>query len=312
MSFAVAHQSLTYALRALYRRPPRWLGYVLAGTAVLAAAADFAMTRTAARLSRVRPPDVEEELLRLLRERREGMRREREAKKEVSRYLMEEGNPDLDTDCFSCASAHIAGMRAALENAAEAYRREGRCGPECQRWLEMAVEEPAALLARDWTEERKPRWPEEHRRLVEEYTSRITEVQQRLIRPERQELVRAAALLTEAIRFAQAGDALDHPEVKWRLAEAEACLTAAERVDPGVYDAETAQALRRLRQDISNKIATVDDLVEAARRAREISKRANAEDFQRLSQQEIQELAEKAREIHLSFRRDREAKAHAG
>lgn len=305
MSFTAAHQSLTYALRAFYRRPPRWLGYVLAGTAILAAAADLAASRTAVRLARARIPDADEEILRLLRQRLESLKREQEAKREVSRYLMEEGNPDLDTDCFSCASAHIAGMRAALENAAEAYAREGKCGPECQRWLEMAVEEPAALFARDWTDERKQRWPEEHRRIVDEFSARIAEIQARLLRPERQELVRASALLSEAVRFAQAGDSLDHPEVRWRLAEAEAALVAAERSDPGSFDPDTAQALRRLRQTVSNKIFTTEDVIRAAREARQLARSANSEDFSRISHDELKELAEKAREVHLSFRERR-------
>lgn len=307
MSFTGAHQSLTYALRAFYPRPPRWLGYVLAGTAIAAAVADLTAYRMARKERRL--PDVDEEIARLLRERIESLKREREAKKAVSRYLMEEGNPDPDTDCFSCASAHIAGMRASLENAAEAAEKEGGCGAECRRWLEMAVEEPAALFARDWTEERKQRWPEEQRRVVDEFKPRVEAIQKRILGDERHELVRASALLNEAVRFARAGDGIDHPEVRWRLAEAEACLVAAERVDPGTFDPETAQALRRLRQEVSNRVETPDDVVRVAQAARELAKQANSPVFERLTADKLRALAEEAKTVHLEFRERRLAYA---
>lgn len=226
--------------------------------------------------------------------------------RQTSRYLMEEGNQNVDTDCFSCASAHLAGMEGGLTRAQHAAEREGECGPECQSWLHFAVQEPSALLARDWTPERVARYPQEQQDLIGRLTPQIRDVQRRIVGgDQRQALVDATWELKEASRFTQSGDPLEHPQVDARLAAAEEHLVTGERLRVGTFDPETATALRRLRQAVSNDVTSPDALVQVADRADDVSRQANAPVYQQMRPQDLAAMADQVKALRADFLSER-------
>lgn len=232
-------------------------------------------------------------------------RREADRLRTESRYLREEG-ASPDTDCFSCATAHLAGMEGALRRAAKEAQKEGGCGPNCQRWVHIAAQEPAALFARDWTPEKKQKLPPEQKALLERYAPRVEETMKKIApTPEGEGVLKAAALLKEAIRFAEAGDDIRHLEVEWRRLNAEAELSAAERLRPGTLPPEVSQNLRRLRQHVGSGITGTEKLIEAARKADELSLKANALAWERLDPSELERLADEVRAIRAGFASER-------
>jgi len=221
----------------------------------------------------------------------------------ASRYLTEE-DATTDTDCFSCATAHLAGMEGALRRAARVAEERGTCDEECQRWLHLAAQEPAALLARDWTPQKHAKLPPEQRRVVESFEPRIRDLQRRLLDgpalEQREALVEGTVLLKEATRFTAAGDPLDHPEVQPRIADAVSDLAAAERLQIGVWDDRLATRLRRVRQQASRP-ETPNQLVEAAREADAVSLEANRQVFASRSPADLRRLADEVRRLRDKF-----------
>jgi len=223
----------------------------------------------------------------------------------TSKYLAEEGSTP-DTDCFSCATAHLAGMEGALRRAAREAEKEGHCGPSCQKWVHIAAQEPAALFARDWTKEKYEKLPPDQKRLLEKYAPAVEEQMKKIApTPEGEGVLRAAALLKESIRFAEAGDDIRHPEVEWRRLQAEAELSAAERLRPGTLPPGLSQDLRRLRRDVGSNITSVDKLIDAAKRADSLSLAVNSQSWQNLSPKDLEEIANNVSHIRASFAADR-------
>ena len=224
---------------------------------------------------------------------------------QTSKYLAEEG-ASPDTDCFSCATAHLAGMEGALRRAAREAEKEGHCGPSCQKWVHIAAQEPAALFARDWTKEKYEKLPPEQRRIIEKYAPAVEEQMKKIApTPEGEGILRAAALLKESIRFAEAGDNINHPEVEWRRLQAEAELSAAERLNPGTLPAEISQDLRRLRRDVGSNITSVEKLIDAAKRADSLSLTVNSQSWRELSPKDLEAIADNISHIRVSFAADR-------
>jgi hypothetical protein len=221
-----------------------------------------------------------------------------------SRYLQEEG-ATADTDCFRCATAHLAGMEGALRRGARVAERGGTCDDECQRWLHLAAQEPSALFARDWTPAKHATLPPEQRAVVDAFEPRIRSVQRDLLGgapalEQREALVDGAVLLKESTRFLAAGDGLDHPEVQPRLADAVSDLTAGERLEVGVFPDALAARLRRVRQAASRP-ESPDQVVEAARAADEVSLEVNRQAFGRKSPEELRALADQVRRLRDDF-----------
>ncbi len=230
-----------------------------------------------------------------------------------SRYLMEEGAANLDEDCFSCATAHLAGVEGGLLRAAAEAERAGACGPECQKWLNFAVQEPAALWARDWTPERYRRSPEAERSVIDRFGPRIAELQRDMMAgpaaDQRQALVNGTVMLKEAVRFAEGGDSLDHPEVVWRQQRAEADLVAAERLRVGALAPDASQDLRHLRQDVGNGLGSTADLIHAGNRGDSLAERVNGPAFAAMTPEQIRTLAGRAHQIKADFTAQRRAMA---
>lgn len=233
-------------------------------------------------------------------------RREADTMKQASKYLAEEGSTP-DTDCFSCATAHLAGMEGALRRAAkEAEKEGGKCGPSCQKWVHIAAQEPAALFARDWTEEKYDKLPPEQKRLLDRYSPQVEEQMKKIApTPEGEGVLKAAALLKESIRFAEAGDDIRHPEVEWRRLEAEAELSAAERLRPGTLTPDIAQDLRHLRQAVGSGITDTGRLVDAAKKADELSLKINSRAWGEMTADDLLSVAEAMHDIRSSFAADR-------
>lgn len=227
-----------------------------------------------------------------------------------SRYLMEEGASRLDEDCFSCATAHMAAMEGALKRAEEQIRRTGTCDEECSRWLMLAAQEPSALFARDWTEQRYATTPEDQRRVIDRYTPRLQDIQRALLgsdreAPQREAVLSAAAMLKESTRFTSAGDDISHPEVEWRRLRAEADLTAAERVRVGSWPAQTATQLRRLRQQVGSGITSPDAMQRAAQQADDLAREVASPALTRLSAEDVQRLRAQVAAMRTDFSADR-------
>jgi|GEM_PF-1455236 len=226
-----------------------------------------------------------------------------------SRYLREEGKTSVDTDCFSCSSAHLAGLAGALHQAAKAAEQAGTCDPACQKWLTLAAQEPGILLEHDWPEGKQ--WPGVQQAVVDQYRPQVEAFHQTLLggddaAAQRQALLLAAAGLKEATRFTRSGDPLDHPEVEARRRRAEQYLATAERLDVTAFDDDTFTRLRRLRQAVSNAINTPEDLVRVAGEADQVARTAAQAAFAQRTPAEIRALAEQAQALHAAYTADRQ------
>lgn len=211
-------------------------------------------------------------------------------------YLLEEGKDSVDTDCWSCASGHMAAMEGSLRRAAQETDQAGSCDEECQRCLELACEEPAALAALDWDDASVARFPPEQQAVVSKHLPRLQGLAATILdgphRLERGELVEGAALLKESVRFtaaerrralesgASAAEAdlaaVRQVEVERRRADAEAHLATAERLSVTAFSADVSDDLRHVRQDVANRMHAPAALASAGERASDVARRANA------------------------------------
>jgi hypothetical protein len=300
MSYTQAYASVSYALLNAFPQSElvrKALG--LAGAAAMGA--DYFLSKRAQRLKQL------ENEQNIYLKQAELYRREADKLRNGtgSKYLAEEGATP-DTDCFSCATAHLAGMEGALRRAAKEAEKEGRCAPPCQKWVHVAAQEPAALFARDWTKEKYEKLPPEQKRLLDKYSPKVEEQMRKIApTPEGEGVLKAAALLKESIRFAEAGDDIRHPEVEWRRLEAEAELSAAERLRPGTLPPDVAQELRRLRQMVGSGITDAKTLTEAAKKADELSLKINAPAWERMTAEQLKSIAENMHEIRAEFAAER-------
>jgi len=319
VSYTGAYMALARGLAAAVPNPPKWLAYASTGAAMAARAADLANAWH--RRDVPEPEPVEDRLIRFYQEKAEALRKQQassvqqaspEASQQegtrTSRYLREEGH-SVDTDCFSCASSHLAGQAAALRQAADEAAREGGCGPRCQQWVAWAVTEPSALFARDWTPERARAWPADQRAVVERFSPRIRDLQRKVLdgphADQRAALVEADALLNESVRFVQSGDPLDHPEVDARIRGAEQNLVLAERADVSAFDPDTATELRHLRQDVGSRVTTPAELIEASVRARQLNERVNLPVYAALTPDRLGVMADEAQRVYDDFKDER-------
>jgi hypothetical protein len=227
-----------------------------------------------------------------------------------SRYLAEEGQPTGDTDCFNCASAHLAAFAGALAQAATAAERAGTCDDSCQRWMQLALQEPGILLEHDWPATK--RWPEAQQAVVDRYRPQVQALWQESLgtdsTAESVTLVAlAAAGLKEATRFTRAGDPVDHPEVERRRLQAEQALASAERLDIRAWDAETATAIRRLRQQVSGGLTDNEALVQAAAQADRLALTLSARQAAQVPPARLRALADRAQALHQQFAAERRA-----
>jgi hypothetical protein len=224
----------------------------------------------------------------------------------ASRYLMEEGSTNIATDCFACASGHLAATKAAIERAKQSMKN-GTCGDECRKWLNIGAQETAALLAKDWTDEKIQSQPEHKKRVLEKYKAEVREVMTDMLggSDQAQLINEAAGLIDETLRFTNSGDPLDHPEVDGRLKAAESSLAAAERMDIAAYDTETANKIRSVRQAIGNKVNTPEDLKTVRAQARDLVETVNKRVFENLDNGKIIELRERTSKIYNGFKEDR-------
>jgi hypothetical protein len=222
-----------------------------------------------------------------------------------SKYLAEEG-ASPDTDCFSCATAHLAGTEGALRRAAQEAKKEGGCGPDCQKWMNIAAQEPAAMLLRDWTPEKRQKLPPDQRALLDRYAPKVEEIARKITpAPEGEGVLRAAALLKESVRFAEAGDDVRHPEVESRRLAAEAELAAAERLRPGSLHPSISQSLRQVRRRVGSGITDTKSLIEAAKQADELSLNTNSHTWHGMHPRDLERLADEVHTIRARFAEDR-------
>lgn len=314
MGYMNAHATTAYAVQQAFPNAPAWVGKATLVTGVLAAIAEgFALKQ--AKRERTTPSEYQD-----LAEYYRGKAKELEAEKAPvvaksamtspnSIYLMEEGNTDINTDCFSCASGHLAAIDGSLTQAAKTARESGACDDTCIQELHLAIEESAALFANDWTEEKMAMWPEEQRDVVKKYSPLLQGVVGSILQGEASEqrlnLVEASAELAETVRFARSGDSLDHPEVDLRIRNAEAKLATAERLNPYAFADGVAENLRHLRQDVGSKLSSPEDLRGAVKRARQVSLEANKPHFGQIAPQDIEGLAGRMRTLREEFKADR-------
>lgn len=332
--FKGVHQTISQSVQALVPNPPRWVGVALGVGGFASAVADVFLQRQLNRPA-ADAGELYDRLGEVYRRAREGMAPGTVAVSAPataisqapvnitintapaaapSRYLAQEGAEDVDTGCLPCGKAHLGAMQGMLERAAAAAAHEGTCGPECGQWVARAAQEPVALFARDWTPERIAKTPPEHRAVLEKFVPQVRQVQDELVGGDevRASLVRASALLSEATRFAGAGDGMEHPEVQWRLAEAEKDLTVAERARVGAMSPETQQRLRRLRQATYNAIASPGDLNRAAQEADAVATEVQGGWAATLPPDAVRSLAERARALRADFRADLAATGTGG
>jgi len=303
MSYTKAYMSLGPALMQAFPNS----GMVKAALSLAGFAAMGADTIFAKRAKRLKQLENEQNIYLKQAEmyRQAADRLKHETGSAGSRYLAEEGST-TDTDCFSCATAHLAGMEGALRRAAKDAEKEGGCAPSCQRWVHIAAQEPAALFARDWTREKYEKLPLEQKQLLDKYSIRVEEQMKKVApTPEGEGVLKAAALLKESIRFAEAGDDVRHPEVEWRRLEAEAELSAAERLRPGTLPPDVAQDLRHLRQTVGSGITDTKTLTEAAKKADELSLKINAPAWEKMSADELRKIADDMHDLRSGFAADR-------
>lgn len=314
--YSAAYTALAHSVNMFAPRRGKLVDYALIGTALVAWAVDVAAERYAARP--MPESDVHDRVIELYKQRAEEWATQRgpgvtvnvinqaSAASIPSRYMMEEGNPDINTDCFSCASAHLAATKAALERA-RAAARDGECGADCRKWLNMAADESAALLSWDWTDERISRLPEHQRRVIQPRKAEVEKLFGDLLAGDTQavEINKAKSLLGESIRFTNSGDGTDHPEVAGRLKRSEEMLAAAERLDVTAFDVETANRLRRVRQAVGNKVDSPDALKDTWRQAREVAQSVNDRVFSSIDPAVLDDLSRRADAVWNGFKEGR-------
>jgi len=322
-TYSTAHAQLAQMVTSAFPDRPL-VRKALVGTALLAALGDYVVTRQYAKRvdAHQQELEIQNKVIELYRQKADELAKTangphaggvsvnvvnvNQVSAKPSRYLMEEGAP-LESDCFSCSSAHIAAIEASLDRARKAAETEGGCGPECSKWLTLATQESSALFARDWPDDRIQRFPPEQQEVIRKLKPKLERIQRDLLAGDEQRvaLINAAAMLKESVRFAQAGDDVDHPEVEVRRQLAEADLAAAERLSVGTFDPDTAQKLRRLRQTVGSGIATPDDLVKAASLADDLARQSAADSFSRLDSAKLDELSQSASSLRQEFIADR-------
>lgn len=300
MSYAQAYASIGYALLSAFPKN-ELLKKALGATGVAAMGVDFLFSKRAQKLKQM------ENKQNVYLKQAELYRKEADKLRSGigSKYLVEEGSAP-DTDCFSCATAHLAGMEGALRRAAKETEREDRCNPLCQKWIHVAAQEPAALFARDWTKEKYEKLPPEQKKIIDRYSPQVETLMKKIApAPEGEGVLRATALLKESIRFAEAGDDIRHPEVEWRRLETEAELSAAERYEPGTLPPDIAQELRRLRQMVGSGIIDTRSLIDAAKKTDELSLKINSVAWEHKTTGELVSIADDMREIRSNFAAER-------
>jgi len=313
--YSTVHNSIVQGLYSMFPDRPKWLGGVTVVTALAATALDVAAEKYAAKT----PPenDLHDRLIALYKDHAAKLSGGSNVTVNVinqasssssvrSRYMMEEGNTDINTDCFSCASAHLAATKAALERARDAAK-DGTCGADCRKWLNLAADESAALLSWDWTDERISKLPEHQRRVIEPRKRQVEELFREILGNDHQavEVNKAKSLLGESIRFVNSGDGVDHPEVAERLKRSEEMLAAAERLDITAFDTDTANKLRRVRQAVGNKIEFPDAVKEVYRQAREVAQAVNDRVLSSIDTTRLDDLTKQANEAWSGFKQDR-------
>ena len=335
MSFMQAHHSLTYGLSSMWPNPPKWIGTLVTVGAVAAAAADFAAGQAASKpLPR---EDVHDRLAEFYRQKAKeaagGKERLPSATPVVaaapgigvtinvgspvavnaptSRYMLEEGQTNINVDCFSCATGHLAATEKGLERAQEAAEAEGgTCGSRCQKFLQMAVEEPISLLAADWTTDRIKDLPPHQKDVITKYRGEVRAVVTDLVASEQvQAINEAKGLLDESVRFLNAGDGLEHPEVAGRLSQAEANLAAAERLDIDAFDVATANQLRKIRQAVGSKVNSPQDLKSVRTDLKDLTAKVNDSAFSGLDTGALADAHKRVADIRERFTRDRKGAA---
>ncbi len=333
------HQQVGAILVHAYRpgEHPRWLGPTLIATGLGAAAADFLIGR---HLTRPMPPDETPDLLRqLYREEAERIAAGRAAGSPApalpaassisrtvtetatlataatpvpaSRYLTDEGAEDVtgvEEGCLACAKGHFGAHQGMLERGAQAAAAEGRCGRECQEWVAGAAREMVALTAHDWTPERIARTPPEQQQVILRYQPAVAEMESVLLGGEEQRaIVEAATTLTEATRFTDSGDPLDHPAVRRRTDYAERALLAGERRRMAALPPPVRKEVREIRQTLLNRVDTPEHLHDVAVRAEDLAAKIQSEQAAAWTPDQVRALAERAKEIRTAFRADVEA-----
>ncbi len=321
--FQGVHSQVAGAVSSLAPNAPRWVAVLLGATGFGAAVADLTLQRHA-QAPQSDPNELYDRLAEVYRKAREEMQSSPVAvaapatavaqapvnitinTAAPSKYLAQEGAEDVDTGCLPCGKAHLGAYQGMLERAAEAAQKEGSCGPECGQWVARAAQEPVALFARDWTPERIAKTPPHHRAILEQYVPQVRRAQSELVGGDAvtESLVRASALLSEATRFAGAGDGIEHPEVQWRLAEAEKDLTTAERAKVGAMTPDMQQRLRRLRQQAYNDVRGPEDVTAAAAEADAVTAEVLGAYTASLTPEQVAQRAEQARALRKSFRAD--------
>jgi hypothetical protein len=255
--------------------------------------ADFWQRRTATRTARTRPEhDVLDAQIAWLRR--------RTTASAPSRYLSEEGHPTDDTDCFNCASAHLAAWAGSLQQAATAAERAGTCDATCTRWWTLAQQEPGILLEHDWPADKT--WPADQQAVIDHFRPQVAELWAAGWSGDTTTgavlLAQAAAGLKEATRFTRSGDPVTHPEVERRRLAAEQALASAERLDVTAWDAKTSKALRRLRQQVSGGIVDNTTLVQAAAAADTLAVQVSATQAAQLTPAQLRTWADQAQTLH--------------
>lgn len=314
--YSTVHNSIVQGLYSMFPDRPKWLGGVTVVTALAATALDVAADKYAAKT----PPesDLHDRLIAMYNEHADRLfgggqnvtvnviNQASSSSSARSRYMMEEGHTDINTDCFSCASAHLAATKAALERARDAAK-DGTCGADCRKWLNLAADESAALLSWDWTDERVSRLPEHQRQVIEPRKQQVEGLFREILGNDHQavEVNKAKSLLGESIRFVNSGDGVDHPEVAGRLKRSEEMLAAAERLDITAFDADTANKLRRVRQAVGSKIESPDAVKETYRQAREVAQVVNDRVFSHIDTTRLDDLTKQADEAWSGFKQDR-------
>jgi len=303
MNYVYACTALGQALMDAFpnsRFVPKLVGLLNAGAMV----ADYVVSKQISRIKQQRDEqNIYLKQAELYRKEADKLKELRNGNK--SKYLQEEG-ASADVDCFNCATAHIAGMEGALRRAAREAEKEGGCGPQCQKWIHIAAQEPAALFARDWSKEKLEKLPPESRELINKYASLIEQKMQKIApTPEGEGVLKASALLKESIRFAEAGDDIRHPEVEWRRLQAEAELASSERLRPGTLPPNISQELRSIRRKVGSGITDTNSLIEAAQKSDQLSLKINSRAWQKFTPKDLEKLADEVYAIRANFASDR-------